>query len=201
LRCHRCEGSAIEAELATRGEKSDSPDMSLQEFTNSELRMLAATRRVLHRSNTMISNNEYLFSLFESDVVLRIPLSLSCVSDTGIDDGTTTATATATATISATEGVSNMSNDNNEAGEIGGKGEKGTNYLILNIEVDGAQHKWTRKLKFCELRDAFFMSRGVAVKRIEYQRMCEMTNEQLDQWVMDSVSNALVGCLPKNQDD
>jgi hypothetical protein len=62
--------------------------------------------------------------------------------------------------------------------------------IIINIEVDGIYHKHEKKIIFCDRKDKHLKSKGVYVSRIDVSDMDKMNNIELEQWVLQVISNA-----------
>ena len=114
-----------------------------------EERTYAIACKILKLSDISISSNEYLLGLFESDIVIRIPLSKTLHSD--------------------------------------------HKYLIINIEVDGLHHKQSTRKRFCHLRDKYLVSKGLIVERIETLRLRNMSNTDIEEWILQIVASTLLG--------
>ena len=114
-----------------------------------EERTYAIACKILKLSDISISSNEYLLGLFESDIVIRVPLSKTLHSD--------------------------------------------HKYLIINIEVDGLHHKQSTRKRFCHLRDKYLVSKGLIVERIETLRLRNMSNKDIEEWILQIVATTLLG--------
>ena len=61
--------------------------------------------------------------------------------------------------------------------------------IIINIEVDGIYHKHEKKIIFCDRKDKHLKSKGVYVSRIDVSVMDKMNDIELEQWVLQVISN------------
>jgi hypothetical protein len=138
----------ITDELIKRRDDLD-PYFSCADFRSiAEQRVYAIAKVAIENSSLLISSNEYLFNLFESDVVLR---------------------------VSNTDGISISQSNKID--------------LIINIEVDGMNHKQEKK-RFCTLRDVFLKSKGVVIERIETSALRRMNDKEVKEWVQERVKEA-----------
>ena len=64
--------------------------------------------------------------------------------------------------------------------------------MIINIEVDGLMHSREKKKRFCVLRDKYFSTHNISVCRIESAPLRKMTNEDIREWVLDTVAQTIL---------
>jgi hypothetical protein len=170
------EGYTIEAELRKRGGKRH-PHISIKQQSISAVLLEKVVRKVLLKSNVSVSSDEWLFGMFQSQIVLRIPLPAD------------TDTAAETNAVSARVGSAyDMTNDQDT---VEGK-EENSNYVILNIEINCPQHRQVVTSRLNNLRDKCLEARGVSVSRIDGSRVLEMTYKDVVLWLGNEINNALL---------
>jgi hypothetical protein len=74
-----------------------------------------------------------------------------------------------------------------------GRGDEGE-WLTVNIEVDGSQHSRATSIRLDGLRDAYLAERGVVVKRLESRSLSLMNEAQLNEWILEAASDAVLSC-------
>lgn len=125
--------------------------------------MHSATMKALAGSKLRVSHNEHLFGLFECDIVVRVPRAIdACIA---------------------------------EGGRGGGrypKGEREEQSLVINIEVDGVHHRREKKKRFCKMRDEYLVSRGVVIERMEISTLRGMSEQEVEEWVLDITAKAML---------
>ena len=62
---------------------------------------------------------------------------------------------------------------------------------MINVKVDGLQHRRVKKKRFDRLRDAFLQSNGIVGRRIETSTVSSMNESQLEQCMQDLVASVL----------
>ena len=150
--------------------KSHTPDEDGDSLTNvnfqsrSEQHMHSATVKALAGSKLRVSYNEHLFGLFECDIVVRVPRAI----DAYIEEG-----------------------GRGEGRDL--VGERQEQSLIINIEVDGVHHRREKKRRFCKMRDEYLVSRGVVIERMEISTLRAMSEQEVEEWVLDITAKALLG--------
>ena len=138
-----------------------------------EKRMLTAATKAAHNSNIIVSGNEHLFDLFESDIVLRIPL-LHFEGEYSLDGE------------HSSPRENSSENENSSMNECSIVGD--SNYLIINIEVDGIHHGKETNKKFSLLRDQYLRSRGVRVERMKATQQRRMSDDDLEIWILKFIA-------------
>jgi hypothetical protein len=146
--------SDIESKSHTPDEDGDSL-MNISFQSPSEQHVHSATVKALAGSKLRVSHNEFLFGLFECDIVVRVPRAVdACIEEGGRGDGR----------------------------DPGGEREEQS--LIVNIEVDGVHHRREKKKRFCKMRDKYLVSRGVVIERMESSKLRAMSEQEVEEWVL-----------------
>jgi hypothetical protein len=154
--------SDIESKSHTPDEDGDSL-MNVSFQSRSEQHMHSATVKALAGSKLRVSHNEYLFGLFECDIVVRVSRAVdACIEEGGLGGG-------------------------RDAG-----GEREEQSLVINIEVDGVRHRREKKKRFCNMRDEYLVSRGVVIERMEISTLRGMSEQELEEWVLGITAKVLL---------
>ena len=74
-----------------------------------------------------------------------------------------------------------------------------TKSVILNIELDGPSHGRERKVFFSNARDKYLRGCGIQIERLDIDNMAEMSDEVLQDWLLDKVALALLNQKVINQ--
>ena len=53
-------------------------------------------------------------------------------------------------------------------------------------------HHRREKKRFCRLRDEYLQSRGVVIARIEVSELDAMSKQEVEEWVLDTITKALL---------
>jgi hypothetical protein len=144
--------------------KSHAPDEDSVSFqSRSEQHMYSATVKALAGSKLRVSHNEHLFGLFECDILVRVPRAVdACIEECGRCDGRDPV------------------------------GEREEHSLVINIEVDGVHHRREKKKRFCKMRDEYLISRGVVIERMEISILRAMSEQEVEEWVLDITAKAML---------
>ena len=159
-----CELIISDIEIKSHAPDEDGDSLLKDSFqSRSEQHMHSATVKAFAGSKLRVSHNEHLFGLFECDIVVRVPR----VVDTSIEEG----------------------------GRGDGRdpvGEREEQSLVINIEVDGVHHRREKKKRFCKMRDEYLVSRGVVIERMEVSTLRAMSEQEVEEWVLDITAKAMV---------
>ena len=143
----------------------------------SELHMYTHVVGALKKSDTdtIISSNEFLFNLFEADIIIRLKIpNKENNSKNNIN------------IINDNINIDNNNNYNN----INDNNYNNDQNIIINIEVDGISHLFERSNRFNMLRDKYVKSRGILVERICAYDMWRMNRSALKRWILSKVDKA-----------
>jgi hypothetical protein len=171
LKDHQTEKEVKECEriISDIESKSHAPDEDGDSLVNvsfqsrGENRMHSATVKVFAGSKLRVSHNEHLFGLFECDIVVRVPRAVdACIEGGGRGEGRDPIV------------------------------EQEEQSLIVNIEVDGVHHRRGKKKRFCKMRDEYLVSRGVVIERMEISKLSAMSEQEVEEWVLDITAKALL---------
>ena len=209
----------LSEELYKRKEKNGPRTQSL---LAAELRVLAVAREILKDTNTDIICNDYLFNLFESDIVLKISrnkedtnkiLSIAQNIAQNTTQNATQSSAQSNAQSHINDNDNNNNNNNNNSDNnssssssssssinFDGFGDQLGNHtdnhrddnITLNIEIDGIRHFREKKKRFCKLRDEHLRSKGIVIERIQASHLRKMNLTDLEKWVLDKVATTLL---------
>jgi hypothetical protein len=67
-----------------------------------------------------------------------------------------------------------------------------TQTLMINVEIDGLLHNREKKKRFCMLRDRYMITQGVAVVRIRSASLRNMTDKDVEEWLLERVADVLL---------
>ena len=59
------------------------------------------------------------------------------------------------------------------------------------IILDDIHHRNGKRARFCQLRDKYLRSRGVAVERINSSSLWEQSQSDIEQWIIYSVEQEM----------
>jgi hypothetical protein len=63
--------------------------------------------------------------------------------------------------------------------------------LVINIEVDCVHHRREKKKRFSKMRDEYLVSRGVVIERMEITTLRAMSEQEVEEWVLDITAKAI----------
>ena len=163
--------------------------------STSEVSVHKVAEDIFSNSKVTVSNNGFIFDLFECDILLRIPIaSIASVSHDAPSSSSHT-------DISSTDDVVSANRQNfiavipgeysGSKTEVDAENER-RRYMLINIEVDGWHHRMRKKMRFCAMRDAYLRSQGVVVERLDVSLVRGMSEEALRSWILDCVARNLM---------
>ena len=117
-----------------------------KQIIEQERRMHSIAKGLFQHTSIVVTVNDYLLGLFESDLVLHVPLT----------------------------------------------SDSGKQTLRINVEIDGLLHNRERKKRFCILRDRYLVTQGIVVARIRSASLRNMTDQDIEEWLLESVADVLL---------
>jgi hypothetical protein len=159
-----CERIISDIEIKSHALEEDGDSITNVSFqSRSEQHMHSATVKALAGSKLRVSHNELLFGLFECDIVVRVPCAVdACIEEGGRGDGRDPV------------------------------GERKEESLVINIEVDGVHHRREKKKRFCNMRDEYLVSREVVIERMEISTLLAMSEQEVEEWVLNITAKAML---------
>ena len=171
---------------------SSSSFLGMTYRSNAERTVSSAIRNVLQNSQVKISTNELLFNLFESDIVLRFPLSRKVNNKDFVQVVEGVERVERKREINVRENtVDDIETEIRNVRKSSGDELE----LIINIEVDGVHHQLPKTARYCTLRDQYLKSRGVSVVRLTVAEITDLRADELENWVLDTISEEMLEAM------
>ena len=64
--------------------------------------------------------------------------------------------------------------------------------MIINIELDGLDHEFDKKIRFCLARDEYLTTKGMVIGRIDSTTLSKMKNVDIEDWTLNLIANSVI---------